>query len=67
LNVIYFWIADDYLQADSSHSDAHEGVDDKKESLIDDAEATATEGKNYAGTAPWTSLETEKETVGTMV
>jgi hypothetical protein len=71
LNVIYFWIADDYLQADSQHTDAHEGVDDKKEALIDDAgatdTATATEGKNYAGTPAWSSLETEKETVGTMV
>jgi hypothetical protein len=70
LNVIYFWIADSYLQAGSEHADAHEGHDDKKEALIDDsdqADATApTEGKNYAGTPAWSSLETEKGQSGTM-
>jgi hypothetical protein len=60
LNVIYFWVADSYLQAGSEHAGAHEhdesGLQDKKEALI---EEESTEGKNYAGTPAWSSLETE--------
>lgn len=39
LNVIYFWIADQYMKASAEHAGAHEGHDetgleDKKETLI---------------------------------
>jgi hypothetical protein len=70
LNVIYFWIADSYLKADSEHAGAHEhderGMEDKKEALMDGSDQDATEGKNYAGTPAWSTLETEKQRAGTM-
>lgn len=58
LNVIYFWIADSYLKADSNHAEAHEhdenGLQDKKESLMTDvAEA---ELKIYQPATPAWSL-----------
>jgi hypothetical protein len=64
LNVIYFWICDSYLKADSEHAGAHEGPQDKKEALIDPAETEGGAEKK----PEWTSLETEAANArGTMV
>ena len=56
LNVIYFWIADGYLKAASDQAAAHEhdesGLEDKKESLMQDV--AETELKAYEP-APWST------------
>ena len=50
LNVIYFWIADSYLQASSEHHGAHEYDEEtelaqqRKEALLTDDEAKTSDG-----------------------
>ena len=61
LNVIYFWIADSYLQASKEHAGAHEDEDtntgdmeitsDKKESLLTD------DDKEKANPKDWTNVD----------
>lgn len=55
LNVIYFWIADSYLQAKAEHTEAHEDepMKDKKEHLLCDARPVTVED-NVAAARPWT-------------
>lgn len=59
LNVVYFWIADGYLKAKKEHGEAHEndetGLEDKKESLIADADDTP-ESFSFYQPLPWTAF-----------
>jgi hypothetical protein len=55
LNVIYFWIADSYLQAKAEHSEAHEDelMQDKKKHLLGDARPVTVEDE-VASARVWT-------------
>ena len=66
LNIIYFWIADSYLQAGADETDAHEEdpnetqLTEKKESLLTDddkKEATAAEGASSYNPKSWTNTD----------
>lgn len=57
LNVIYFWIADSFLQAKAEHKEAHEEdhtMEDKREALL--TEAFPTEDP-VAAARPWTDVD----------
>lgn len=57
LNVIYFWIADSFLQAKAEHKEAHEEdhtVEDKREALL--TEAFPIEDP-VAAARPWTDID----------
>lgn len=57
LNVIYFWIADSFLQAKAEHKEAHEEdhtMEDKREALL--TEAFPVEDP-VAAARPWTDVD----------
>jgi cytoskeletal protein RodZ len=57
LNVIYFWIADSFLQAKAEHKEAHEEdhtIEDKREALL--TEAFPVEDP-VAAVRPWTDVD----------
>lgn len=57
LNIIYFWIADSFLQAKAEHKEAHEEdhtMEDKREALL--TEAFPTEDP-VAAARPWTDVD----------